>query len=122
MCVFFLECLISGDGPITRKGISPYLNRLRDLLLINDVSVMEIAARSLVKLANMPGSKGAESFDFDIKKAFEMLSGDRQEVNISWESRNEDYNISLCSIAVMQRFSYCENWQLHCPHTSISRY
>lgn len=42
---------------------------------------MEIAARSLVKLANMPGSKGAESFDFDIKKAFEMLSGDRQEVN-----------------------------------------
>lgn len=121
MCVF-LECLISGDGPITRKGISPYLNRLRDLLLINDVSVMEIAARSLVKLANMPGSKGAESFDFDIKKAFEMLSGDRQEVNISWESLNEDYNISLCSIAVMQRFLYYENWQLHCPHTSISRY
>ncbi|KAH8263388.1 hypothetical protein KR044_008014 [Drosophila immigrans] len=74
-----MKCLISGDGPITRKGISPYLNRLRDLLLINDVSVMEIAARSLVKLANMPGSKGAESFDFDIKKAFEMLSGDRQE-------------------------------------------
>ncbi|ALC39457.1 Tor, partial [Drosophila busckii] len=74
-----MKCLISGDGMITRKGISPYLNRLRDLLLINDVSVMEIAARSLVKLANMPGSKGADSFDFDIKKAFEMLSGDRQE-------------------------------------------
>ncbi|XP_023161122.1 serine/threonine-protein kinase Tor [Drosophila hydei] len=74
-----MKCLISGDALITRKGISPYLNRLRDLLLINDVSVMEIAARSLVKLANMPGSKGAESFDFDIKKAFEMLSGDRQE-------------------------------------------
>ncbi|EDW03717.1 serine/threonine-protein kinase Tor [Drosophila grimshawi] len=74
-----MKCLISGDALITRKGISPYLNRLRDLLLINDVSIMEIAARSLVKLANMPGSKGAESFDFDIKKAFEMLSGDRQE-------------------------------------------
>ncbi|BFF94581.1 serine/threonine-protein kinase Tor [Drosophila madeirensis] len=74
-----MKCLITSDGLTTRKGISPYLNRLRDLLLINDVSVMEIAARSLVKLANMPGSKGADSFDFDIKKAFEMLSGDRQE-------------------------------------------
>ncbi|XP_046866806.1 serine/threonine-protein kinase Tor [Drosophila willistoni] len=74
-----MKCLISSDHWTTRNGISPYLNRLRDLLLINDVSVMEIAARSLVKLANMPGSKGVDSFDFDIKKAFEMLSGDRQE-------------------------------------------
>ncbi|XP_068151798.1 serine/threonine-protein kinase mTor-like isoform X2 [Drosophila tropicalis] len=74
-----MSCLISSDHWTTRNGISPYLNRLRDLLLINDVSVMEIAARSLVKLANMPGSKGVDSFDFDIKKAFEMLNGDRQE-------------------------------------------
>jgi len=78
----FLECLINCEGSLTaRKGISPYLNRLRDLLLINDVSVMEIAARSLVKLANMPTSKGADSFDFDIKKAFEVLRGERQEVS-----------------------------------------
>ncbi|XP_043640413.1 serine/threonine-protein kinase Tor-like [Drosophila teissieri] len=75
-----MKCLINCEGSLTaRKGISPYLNRLRDLLLINDVSVMEIAARSLVKLANMPTSKGADSFDFDIKKAFEVLRGERQE-------------------------------------------
>ncbi|XP_030383558.1 serine/threonine-protein kinase Tor [Scaptodrosophila lebanonensis] len=74
-----MKCLISVDALKATKGISPYLNRLRDLLLINDVSVMEIAARSLVKLANLPGSKGVESFDFDIKHAFEMLSGERQE-------------------------------------------
>ncbi|KAH8262146.1 hypothetical protein KR038_003117 [Drosophila bunnanda] len=75
-----MKCLINCEGSLTaRKGISPYLNRLRDLLLINDVSVMEIAARSLVKLANMPTSKGADSFDFDIKKAFEVLGGERQE-------------------------------------------
>ncbi|KAH8327771.1 hypothetical protein KR074_003539 [Drosophila pseudoananassae] len=75
-----MKCLINCEGSLTaRKGIAPYLNRLRDLLLINDVSVMEIAARSMVKLANMPTSKGAVSFDFDIKKAFEVLGSERQE-------------------------------------------
>lgn len=46
----------------------------------NDVSVMEIAAKTLVKLALLPGSKGAESFDFDLKRAFEWLSEERNEV------------------------------------------
>ncbi|XP_037955980.1 serine/threonine-protein kinase Tor [Teleopsis dalmanni] len=77
--VLAIKCLISGDVVNTMKRISPYYNHLRHLLPSNDVSVMEIAARTLVKLANLPGSKGAESFDFDIKRAFEMLSGDRQE-------------------------------------------
>lgn len=62
------------------KRITAYCNHLRDLLLCNDVGVMEIAARTLVKLANLPGSKGAESFEFDIKTAFEWLSGGRHEV------------------------------------------
>lgn len=65
------------------KRITPYYNHLRDLLPCNDISVMEIAARTLVKLANLPGSKGAESFEFDIKRAFEWLSGDRHEVSSS---------------------------------------
>ena len=41
---------------------------------------MEIAAKTLVKLALLPGSKGAESFDFDLKRAFEWLSEERNEV------------------------------------------
>lgn len=41
---------------------------------------MEIAAKTLVKLALLPGSKGAESFDFDMKRAFEWLSEERNEV------------------------------------------
>lgn len=45
----------------------------------SDVSVMEIAAKTLVKLALLPGSKGAESFEFDIKRAFEWLSEERNE-------------------------------------------
>ncbi|XP_013111288.1 serine/threonine-protein kinase Tor [Stomoxys calcitrans] len=77
--VLAIKCLISGDVVNTMKRITPYYNHLRDLLPCNDVSVMEIAARTLVKLANLPGSKGAESFEFDIKRAFEWLSGDRHE-------------------------------------------
>lgn len=41
---------------------------------------MELAAKTLVKLAILPGSKGAESFEFDIKRAFEWLSEERNEV------------------------------------------
>lgn len=40
---------------------------------------MEIAAKTLVKLALLPGSKGAESFEFDIKRAFEWLAEERNE-------------------------------------------
>ena len=64
----------------TATRISRYKHNLRNLLPSNDVSVMEIAVRTLVKLALLPGSKGAETFEFDIKRAFEWLSGDRQEV------------------------------------------
>lgn len=40
---------------------------------------MELAAKTLVKLGLLPGSKGAESFEFDIKRAFEWLSEERNE-------------------------------------------
>lgn len=78
--ICFLECLISGDIVNTASRIPRYSNILRNLLPSNDVSVMEIAARTLVKLALLPGSKGAESFDFDLKRAFEWLSEERNEV------------------------------------------
>lgn len=74
------ECLISGDVVNTTTRISRYSNNLRNLLPSNDVSVMELAAKTLVKLALLPGSKGAESFEFDIKRAFEWLSEERNEV------------------------------------------
>lgn len=63
----------------TTTRISRYSNNLRNLLPSNDVAVMEIAAKTLVKLALLPGSKGAESFEFDIKRAFEWLSEERNE-------------------------------------------
>lgn len=74
------ECLISGDVVNTASRIPRYSNLLRNQLPSNDVSVMEIAAKTLVKLALLPGAKGAESFDFDLKRAFEWLSEERHEV------------------------------------------
>lgn len=73
------ECLISGDVVNTTTRISRYSNNLRNLLPSNDVAVMELAAKTLVKLALLPGSKGAESFEFDIKRAFEWLSEESNE-------------------------------------------
>lgn len=63
----------------TTTRISRYFTNLRNLLTSNDVALVEIAARTLVKLACLPGSKGTESFDFEIKRAFEWLSADRHE-------------------------------------------
>lgn len=107
-----LECLVSGDVINTMKRITKYYNHLRDLLPCNDVSVMEIAARTLVKLANLPGSKGAESFEFDIKRAFEWLSGDRHEVFIGGNKSLNFINYFFCcifSIVAMLPFLYCVN-------------
>lgn len=78
---FFLECLISGDVVNTPTSISRYLNNLRVLFPSNDVAVMELAARTLVKLGQLPGSKGVESFEYDIRQAFEFISEERNEVN-----------------------------------------
>lgn len=87
--ILAIKCLISGDVVNTASRIPRYSNILRNLLPSNDVSVMEIAAKTLVKLALLPGSKGAESFDFDLKRAFEWLSEERNEV---WNNRHKKFN------------------------------
>ncbi|XP_039428931.1 serine/threonine-protein kinase Tor-like [Culex pipiens pallens] len=77
--VLAINCLISGDVVNTTTQISRYSNNLRQLLPSSDICVMELAAKVLVKLALLPGSKGAESFEFDIKRAFEWLTEERTE-------------------------------------------
>ncbi|XP_058826350.1 serine/threonine-protein kinase Tor [Topomyia yanbarensis] len=77
--VLAINCLISGDVVNTTTRISRYSNNLRNLLPSSDICVMELAAKVLVKLALLPGSKGAESFEFDIKRAFEWLTEERTE-------------------------------------------
>uniref|UniRef100_A0A182JMR8 Serine/threonine-protein kinase TOR n=1 Tax=Anopheles atroparvus TaxID=41427 RepID=A0A182JMR8_ANOAO len=77
--ILAIDCLINGDVVNTTNKISRYSNNLRNLLPVSDVCVMELAAKVLVKLALLPGSNGASSFEFDIKRAFEWLSEDRAE-------------------------------------------
>uniref|UniRef100_A0A182MSJ1 Serine/threonine-protein kinase TOR n=1 Tax=Anopheles culicifacies TaxID=139723 RepID=A0A182MSJ1_9DIPT len=77
--ILAIDCLINGDVVNTTNKISRYSNNLRNLLPVSDVCVMELAAKVLVKLALLPGSNGASSFEFDIKRAFEWLSEDRVE-------------------------------------------
>lgn len=82
LCSLLIECLISADVVNTTTRISRYSNNLRYLLPSNDVGVTELVAKTSVMLALLPGSKGAESFEFDIKRAFEWLSEDRNEVSV----------------------------------------
>lgn len=46
---------------------------------------MELAARTLVKLGQLPGAKGAESFEYEIKKAFEFISEDKNDVSLGFD-------------------------------------
>ncbi|XP_052868920.1 serine/threonine-protein kinase Tor isoform X2 [Anopheles cruzii] len=77
--ILAIDCLITGDVVNTTNKISRYSNNLRNLLPLSDVCVMELAAKVLVKLALLPGSNGASSFEFDIRRAFEWLTEDRVE-------------------------------------------
>lgn len=63
--------------------ISRFANYLRNLLPSNDVGVMELVAKTMGKLALASGSKASEYVEFEVKRAFEWLSGDRVEVTIT---------------------------------------
>lgn len=78
-------CLIGADvgDPTTR--ISRFVNYLRNLLPCNDISVMESVANTMGRLALVSGSKASEYVEFEVKRAFEWLGGDRVEV------RNNNY-------------------------------
>lgn len=74
----FAVCLIDADvGNITTR-ISRFANYLRNLLPSNDVEVMELVARTMGRLALASGSQYVE---FEVNRAFEWLSADRNEVS-----------------------------------------
>jgi FKBP12-rapamycin complex-associated protein len=58
---------------------SRFANYLRNMLPSNDVTVMEMAAQAVGKLALASGSYTAEYVEFEAKRAFEWLMGDRNE-------------------------------------------
>lgn len=75
----FLECLIGVDVGNTSTRISRFANYLRNTLPSSDIEVMELAAKAVGKLALVSGTYSTEYIDVEVKRAFEWLSGDRQE-------------------------------------------
>ena len=79
-CMFlFAVSLIGVDVGYTSTRISRFANYLRNLLPSNDVAVMEMAARAVGRLALSSGTYTAEYVEFEVKRSFEWLTGDRQE-------------------------------------------
>lgn len=72
-------CLISGDCDTTKTRISRFANYLRNLFPSSDVGVMELAAKTVGRLAAVSGAKRAEYVEFEVKRAFEWLSVERNE-------------------------------------------
>ena len=52
---------------------------MRNLLPSSDIGVMELAAKTMGKLALVSGTYAAEYVEFEVKRAFEWLGGDRHE-------------------------------------------
>lgn len=74
------ECLIETDVGNMTMRISRFANYLRNLLPSNDVGAMELVAKTMGRLALVSGSKASEYVEFEVKRAFEWLGGDRVEV------------------------------------------
>lgn len=76
--ILAIVCLIGADIDYSNNRISRFGNYLRNLLPANDVSVMELVAKTMGKLA-MSGPKAYEYVEFEMKRAFEWLGADRFE-------------------------------------------
>lgn len=77
--ILAIECLITLDVGNTNTRITRFINYLRNLLPSNDIGVMELAARTVGKLSLISGTFTAEYVEFEVKRAFEWLGGDRVE-------------------------------------------
>lgn len=78
--ILAIVCLIGADVGNMTTRISRFANYLRNLLPSNDVGVMELVAKTMGRLALVSGSKASEYVEFEVKRAFEWLTGDRVEV------------------------------------------
>ena len=78
-CIILSVCLIGADVGNINTRVSRFANYLRNLLPSSDTGVIELAAKTVGKLALVSGTYAAEYFEFEVKRAFEWLGGDRHE-------------------------------------------
>ncbi|CAB3378482.1 Hypothetical predicted protein [Cloeon dipterum] len=72
-------CLIKGDVGKINTRISRFANYLRNLLPCTDINVMHMAVKTMGQVALVSGTSTTEYFEFEMKRAFEWLAGDRNE-------------------------------------------
>lgn len=72
-------CLIGADVGNKNNRISRFANYLRNLLPSADPAVMELAAKTVGKLALDSGTYADQYVEFEVKRAFEWLGGVRNE-------------------------------------------
>lgn len=76
--VMLIEKLIGIEGEENTAQETRFANYLRQLFPA-DVKTMTVAARALGKLAQQGGTFTTETVEFELKRAIEWLTGDRQE-------------------------------------------
>ncbi|XP_046969780.1 serine/threonine-protein kinase Tor-like [Vanessa cardui] len=86
--ILTIVCLISGDSEAHKTRINRYAQYLRNIFPLNDINILELAAKSMGRIATTLGIKRGEFVELEIKRAFEWLA----------EERNEGKRLSACFI------------------------
>ncbi|KAH1016334.1 serine/threonine-protein kinase Tor isoform X2 [Dendroctonus ponderosae] len=77
--ILAIVCLIRADVVYVATRISRFASYLRNLLVSNDITIMEMVAKTLASLALVSGSKASGYVEFEVKTALEWLYLDRVE-------------------------------------------
>jgi hypothetical protein len=103
---------------------SRFANYLRKLLPSSDYNVMELAAHAVGRLALASGTYTAEYVEFEVKRAFEWLTGDRHEGKRQAAVGFHMNNITVMLMRIISRCWFCVNLpcapQLSSSNKSIS--
>lgn len=75
----FLVCLIGGETETTKTRTTRYANYLRNIFPSSDASVLELAAKTMGRLAASLGVKRGEYVEFEMKRALQWLNEERNE-------------------------------------------
>lgn len=95
-------CLIGADIGNKNNRISRFANYLRNLLPSPDAAVMELAAKTVGKLAMYSGTYADQYVEFEVRRAFEWLSSARNEPKRYAAVSNLILNFNRCSNHFLQ--------------------
>lgn len=71
--------MIGGDTETTKTRTTRYANYLRNVFPTSDISVLELAAKTMGRLASSLGVKRSEYIEFEMKRGLEWLGEERNE-------------------------------------------